>query len=86
MFSSVAIAQEPASKPGKKKKWVPAARMTAMQPAVKDPKILRERLEKKLAKPFVKKAPWVLDYEAALAAAKREKKLLFAYFTRSYAG
>jgi len=45
---------------------------------------LEEKLEAKLKEPFVANAPWVLDYQEALAKAKQEKKLVFAYFTRSY--
>lgn len=44
-----------------------------------------EKLAKKLESPFLKKAAWVLDYDAARAKAKAEKKPIFAYFTRSYA-
>lgn len=44
-----------------------------------------EKLEEKLKEPFVSKAAWVLDYADALKKAKEEKKIVFAYFTRSYA-
>ena len=46
---------------------------------------LRELLEKKLSSPFLAKAPWELDYDAARAKAKETGKPIFAYFTRSYA-
>jgi hypothetical protein len=46
---------------------------------------LEERLEKKLAEPFVKNAAWELDYDAARKRAGETGKLVFAYFTRSYA-
>jgi hypothetical protein len=39
----------------------------------------------KLAKPVFTKAPWVTDYDKAREQAKKENKLLFTYFTRSYA-
>jgi hypothetical protein len=39
----------------------------------------------KLESAFLKNATWVTDYDQALALAKQEKKLIFAYFTRSYA-
>jgi len=32
------------------------------------------------------KAPWVMDYDKAREQAKKDGKLLFTYFTRSYAG
>jgi hypothetical protein len=44
-----------------------------------------EKLEAKLKEPFVANAPWVLDYSEALDKAKKESKIVFAYFTRSYA-
>ncbi|MCK6459098.1 MAG: hypothetical protein L6Q95_04305 [Planctomycetes bacterium] len=45
---------------------------------------LEQKLEKKLKEPFVSNAPWVLDLAEATKKAKEEKKLVFAYFTRSY--
>ena len=45
---------------------------------------LEERLKSKLDQAFVGNADWALDYEAALTRAKKEGKLVFAYFTRSY--
>jgi hypothetical protein len=45
----------------------------------------RAEYEKKLAKDFVSYGNWVLDYDEARAQAKAEGKLLFVYFTRSYA-
>ena len=39
----------------------------------------------KLAKPWIKKAGWILDYDKALEEAKKSGKLIFAYFSRSYA-
>jgi len=46
---------------------------------------LEEKLEKELQKPFVKKIAWELDFDKALARAGKEGKLIFGYFTRSYA-
>ncbi|MCE9582526.1 MAG: thioredoxin family protein [Planctomycetes bacterium] len=46
---------------------------------------LKKRKEKELQEPFLKKAAWILDYDKALAAAKKSGKPIFAYFTRSYA-
>ena len=40
-----------------------------------------EQLRAKLASPFLEKASWHLDYDAALAAAARDRKLIFGYFT-----
>ena len=40
---------------------------------------------KKLAKPVFQKADWIFDYDQARAEAKKQQKLLFTYFTRSFA-
>lgn len=45
---------------------------------------LEANLKSKLAQPFVANADWATDYGKALARAKQEGKLVFAYFTRSY--
>ena len=44
-----------------------------------------EKLEEKMAKPFVKNAAWETDYDKARERAAADGKLIFAYFTRSYA-
>lgn len=46
---------------------------------------MEERLAAKLKKPFLKNAAWVLDFAEAKRRAKAEDKVIFAYFTRSYA-
>ena len=38
-----------------------------------------------MAKEFVKNAAWVTDYDKAKEQAAKDGKLIFAYFTRSYA-
>jgi len=40
-----------------------------------------ELLVTELASPFLHKAPWLTDWDAALAAAKARDKLIFGYFT-----
>jgi hypothetical protein len=45
---------------------------------------LEARLKAKLAQPFVRNAAWVLDHERALELSRRSKRLVFAYFTRSF--
>ena len=47
---------------------------------------LKHRKEHKLAAEFLKKATWFTDYDAARGAARKQDKVIFAYFTRSYAG
>lgn len=44
-----------------------------------------EKLAKKLKAPFLKSVAWELDYDAALKTAKGGNKIIYAYFTRSYA-
>jgi len=44
-----------------------------------------EKLEKKLAGEWLKKANWITDFDQAREEAKKSKKTIFAYFTRSYA-
>ena len=46
---------------------------------------LKAKREKKLAKEVFHQTPWVFDYDAARKQAREEGKLLFTYFTRSYA-
>ena len=40
-------------------------------------------LERKLASPFLKSAPWVLDIDKARADSKRRGVPIFGYFTTS---
>lgn len=54
-------------------------------PAQQDDAKFAELRDKKLQVAFLKKATWTTDYDAALADAKKNGKLIFAYFTRSYA-
>lgn len=46
---------------------------------------LQAKLDEKLKKDFVKKIPWVHDYDQALKMSKEQGKPIFGYFTRSYA-
>ncbi len=46
---------------------------------------LKANLEAKLKAPFLTKAAWLTDYDAAREEAKKSGKPIFAYFTRSYA-
>ena len=51
------------------------------QPSQED--LIQLRAEK-LDKPVFKRANWLFDYDKAKEQAKKEGKLLFTYFTRSY--
>lgn len=44
-----------------------------------------DKYKEKLKKDFVSKIPWETSLEAAKAKAAAQKKLIFGYFTRSYA-
>jgi len=45
----------------------------------------QRKFDAELEKPFVKRVAWTLDYDAARKSATESGKLVFAYFTRSYA-
>ena len=45
--------------------------------------LIAER-DKKLAKPLFQEANWFFDYDEARAEAKKQGKILFTYFSRSY--
>jgi len=46
---------------------------------------LERKLKKKLEARWIKSPKWITDYDRARAEAKRTGKVIFAYFTRSYA-
>lgn len=46
---------------------------------------MEQKYQEKLKKDFVGKVDWVQSLESAKAKAAEQKKLIFAYFTRSYA-
>lgn len=45
----------------------------------------KKQYQDKLGKPFFKKASWITDYDTARAEAKKSSKIIFTYFSRSYA-
>ncbi|MCK6459100.1 MAG: hypothetical protein L6Q95_04315 [Planctomycetes bacterium] len=51
--------------------------------AAEDP--LEERLAEKLGKPFARNAAWVRSFAGAKEQAAGNGKVIFAYFSRSYA-
>lgn len=65
-----------------------ALSLSASLPAQQQQKTQEELIklsQEKLAKPVFKAAAWNTDYDAVRAEAKASGKLIFAYFTRSYA-
>ncbi len=45
---------------------------------------LKARFEEKLKEPFLKKAPWLLDFAKAREESAKTGRPIFALFTRSY--
>ena len=65
---------------------IAALTLTTLLPAqgYGTPEELMAKREQKLQSEFLRKADWIIDYDQARAEAKRQEKLIFAYFTRSY--
>ena len=82
---SAVCAQEPA-KPAPAKSVEPGKIQPAKAP-VKQPtqEELIQLRDAKLALPVFQKAAWSFDYDKARADAAASGKLIFAYFSRSYA-
>lgn len=53
--------------------------------AAQSSEALERMLEQKLESRFLEKAEWVTDWDEARSRAAQEGKVIFAYFTRSYA-
>lgn len=60
-----------------------APRAVAQQPSSEE-ELIKKR-EAKLQEDWIKANPWTTDYDEARAQAKETGKMIFAYFTRSYA-
>ena len=45
---------------------------------------LQDKYDAKVSENWVAEGGWILDYDQALAQAKKEGKYVFAYFSRSY--
>ncbi len=58
---------------------------TALHAQPPDQEELKARLDKKLASKFLQNASWITNYDKAREKAKKSKKLIFGYFTRSFA-
>ena len=63
---------------------VSGAVLTTGLAAQKSQEELKALREEKLACEFLTKANWITNYDKARAEAKQSKKVIFAYFTRSY--
>ena len=64
--------------------FVGALALSAALPAQSSQESLVAEREKKLAKPLFQEANWIFDYDQAREEARKQGKLLFTYFTRSY--
>ncbi|MCA8941806.1 MAG: hypothetical protein KDB80_04535 [Planctomycetes bacterium] len=51
---------------------------------IEQQRLIKQR-DEKLAKAFLKNGDWITDYDAAKKRATESGKLIFGYFTRSYA-
>ena len=67
-----------------KRTLIPALVLAAMSSAA-FAQSMEERLDAKLKKDFVSAVAWEQDYDAARQKAQDSGKMIFAYFTRSYA-
>lgn len=54
------------------------------EPNSEQQRLIKQR-DEKLAKAFLKNGDWVTDYDAARKKSAETGKLIFGYFTRSYA-
>lgn len=79
-LAGMALAQTPAKPVAK-----PIAKPAASQPKQPTQEELVKMRDEKLALPVFQKAHWTFDYDAARAEAKKSGKLIFTYFSRSYA-
>jgi hypothetical protein len=50
-----------------------------------DQDTMKANLEAKLSKEFIAFGGWITDYDVARERAAKEGKIIFTYFTRSYA-
>jgi hypothetical protein len=57
----------------------------AMQEPGQDQATLQKLRQEKLSKPVFQQPAWFTDFDKARGKAKKDKKLLLVYFTRSYA-
>jgi hypothetical protein len=66
---------------------IPILTLAAAVPltAQDDQTALIAKRAKKLKSSFLAKNAWFTDFDKACAAAKKSKRTMFAYFTRSYA-
>jgi type IV secretory pathway TraG/TraD family ATPase VirD4 len=53
--------------------------------AAQDQEQMQKNFDDKMAKEFISNAAWVTDYDEAQKMAKEQGKVIFVYFTRSYA-
>lgn len=47
-------------------------------------RIYAENLQRKLSSPWLERCDWILEWDAALARARKKRKPVLAFFTRSY--
>lgn len=62
-----------------------ALALLALASAAAAQQSLEEKRDQKLKSPFLSKAAWITDYDRAREESRKTGKVIFAYFTRSYA-
>lgn len=82
-LAAMPVAQDQA-KPARPATLIQPASASGAQQQEPTQEELQKKFDEKLAKPFMSHAKWTVDYDAVRARAKAEKKLVLAYFTRSY--
>lgn len=68
-----------------KNRLLTALLMLALSATALQAQSMEEKYQEKLKKDFVSKIDWTKSLETAKKQAGDQKKLIFAYFTRSYA-
>lgn len=72
---------------GAQEQSVPARKLVPPPAQAQEPtqQELAAKRDEKMALEVFKKAPWTFDFDQARAEAKKQHKLIFVYFSRSYA-
>ena len=66
-------------------RWIGLATLFALVAPVATAQDLQAKKDAKMQEAWFKAAPWTADYDEARKLAAESGKVIFAYFTRSYA-
>jgi len=67
------------------RRWAALALLGALPATAAAQPDLEERLDRKLAEPWLSAQPWFTDYDEARARAAESGRVILAFFTKSYA-